>query len=171
MELFCSLCATSFIDYLEDFNLERHKILLREDPYEIGHRYFQHQIDQWINFNGGISYKKEISPQVWVIWYSLLRIFVLCRLLVWCHVLVIFNAQCPSALVEWLGEEGYEVDGLLSNYWWWISIAQTELLSLQVWIAKRSKVGQWIYSNHAFVYKKNVYLDDELLHIPLIKLS
>lgn len=44
MELFCSLCATSFIDYLEDFNLERHKILLREDPYEIGHRYFQHQI-------------------------------------------------------------------------------------------------------------------------------
>lgn len=127
--------------------------------------------DQWINFNGGISYKKEISPQVWVIWYSLLRIFVLCRLLVWCHVLVIFNVQCPSALVEWLGEEGYEVDGLLSNYWWWISIAQTELLSLQVWIAKRSKVGQWIYSNHAFVYKKNVYLDDELLHIPLIKLS
>lgn len=44
MELFCSHCATSFIDYLEDFNLERHKILLREDPYEIGHRYFQHQI-------------------------------------------------------------------------------------------------------------------------------
>ena len=54
--------------------------------------------------------------------------------------------------MEWLREWDCEVDGSLSNYWWWITITQTEHLSLKVRIVKRSKAGRWIYSNHVYIY-------------------
>ena len=54
--------------------------------------------------------------------------------------------------MEWLREWDCEVDGSLSNYWWWITITQTEHLSLKVRIVKRSKAGQWIFKPHIYIH-------------------
>lgn len=58
----------------------------------------------------------------------------------------------------------------LSNYWWWINMTQRTLVTSDM-SSQEKQAGQWINSNHAFIYKINIYLNDKLLHIPLIKLS
>ena len=84
----------------------------------------------------------------------LMRIFFLYRLLLWCSGLVIFKTKQPFRCGGMIEEMGFKAYRSLFNCWWWIIVAQTELLSLHIWLAKRSKVHQWVYSNWFCILNK-----------------